>query len=71
VCGHSLEERRGSNIKADTVGHRCHDIGWRDTVFGIGTDGIGAGDPIADMKRRHPVTHRGHGSGDLGAEDKR
>ena len=71
VCGHPLQERRGGDIEADPVGHLRDEIGWRNTVFRVGADGVGARNPVADMKRRHPVTHRGDGSGDLGAENER
>ena len=70
MCGHPLQQGCGRNIKADTIGHRRHDTGWRDAVFGIGADGVGAGNPVADMKGPHPVAHRGDRAGDLGAENK-
>jgi hypothetical protein len=71
LCGHPLQERRGGNVKSDIVGHLRYDIGWRNAVFGIGTDCVGAGNPVTDTKRRNPITHRGDRPGDLGSEDKR
>lgn len=70
MCRHPLQERRGGNIEADPVGYSRDEIDWRNAVFRIGTDSVGAGNPVADMKRRNPVAHRGDCSGDLGAKDK-
>jgi hypothetical protein len=71
VGGHTLEDGGRGDVKADTVRHPRYDIGWRDAVFRIGADRVGAGNPVTDSKRRNPVTHRSDGAGDLGAKDKR
>ena len=71
VGGHALEDRRRGDVGGHRIRHRRNDIGWRDTVFGVGADGVGGRDPVTHTQRGHALTHRCHGAGHFGAEDER
>jgi hypothetical protein len=69
--GHALEDGCGGDVGGHSIRHRRNDIGWRDTVFGVGADGVGGRDPVTHAQRGHTLTHRGDGAGHFGAEDER
>jgi len=66
-----LQQRRGRDIAGDRVRHVCHQRRWRDGVFGISPDRVGARHPIPHLHRRHVVTDRRNGAAHLAAEDER
>jgi hypothetical protein len=71
VGGHALQDRCGGDVGADTVRHRRDDIDWRNTVVGVGADGVGGGHPLAQQLRRQPVANCFDGAAHLSAEDER
>ena len=68
---HPFQQRRGGDVGCHRVWHGCHQFGWRNAVFGVCANSVGAGNSIADTQCRDSVAHRGDCAGHLGTQNER
>jgi hypothetical protein len=66
---HAFQDRGRGDVCGDSIWHQRNDIGYRNAVFGVGTDCVGGGNSIAYPQRSHPVAYCCDGAADFCAKD--
>jgi hypothetical protein len=66
---HAFQDRGRGDVCGDSIWHQRNDIGYRNAVFGVGTDCVGGGNSIAYPQRSHLVAYCCDGAADFCAKD--